>query len=938
MMKRTMWAMSMITVMMLTSAAWGQDAKPANPMTDTSVYPIAVWAMGGNTAKAFADMGVNIYVGESGDAEAWCSQIAKHGGVGFVHWAKYAKDEAKRKALLANPGFAGWMHGDEPDNAATVDGEYRATGIPPAELIARYNEMKKSSTPAAMYLNLGQGLANGMGQSTPDATYREFMNCADIVCYDVYPTSTQANGQDRLHLVARGMSRLKAFASLNRPAWIWLECTAIHGNAPGIGFRPPTPHELRAEIWMSILHGADGIGYFPHQFNPYKGGPAAIPADLQKEMKLTNGLLHKLAPVLRTGKKTLLKVDAAGGRVDAAMWTLGEQTLIVVVNMKNADAKATIGLPDDAAKSFMTVGQNTRLSAKKLAATTAYKPYEVRLFWTGKQLTNQSYRYPEPVSAEATMPENRTFDFEGGLPKGTKLTGNARVTQDKAHSGKASLYLGEMGTVTIPVTDKDFKGKVTLWVYDSSKKHSREDENKPAVGPCWGLEDSSGRMMLYGIIRRSFLSQNSYSFVFTSGLRGYPSPGYAATDRTKPGWYKWEFDLTKPGKLTVRVNGKAIKDISEKHYGSFDKGFTAIKLVGGGKGEFEDIYIDDIQVDYAKPKKAKPGKIADLPLARDLRKGVYLSRTQHSIIAAMPLAEAPTIDGSLKDLASWVNADTLGTWSNTSGTGMATYQTVGVVGRHGDKLYMAFRCAEPFLDELVTNKKAGWQNDCIEIWFDPDNRRTSFAHITVTANGRVEATRTVQDSWGEGKRDEAWKPNIVAKTGRVKNGWTVELAIDIADVGDIKAHPVWGFDVARERKPAPGENSVWTHGGFNAAREFGQLTFRATEGVTLSDGRLRNRSNKPTQVMVHVLVSAPEAGQVFPTWESRWRNLASEIVVYELPPASSPSAGSRKVLDADLMRKLPDGGRVRFTLLDEKLQGKLWEEFIVHAHGGIKKK
>ena len=936
-MKRTTWAVSMVAVMILTSAAWGQGARPVNPMTDTSVYPIAVWAMGGRHAKAFSDMGVNIFVGESGDAKAWCDEIAKQGCVGFVHWARVAKDEAARKAIVASPGFAGWMHGDEPDNPKVVDGKYRATGIPPAELIARYNEMKASSTPAAMYLNLGQGVANGMGQSTPDATYREFMNAADIVCYDVYPTSTQANGQDRLHLVARGMSRLKEFAGRDRPAWIWLECTAIRGNAPGIGFRPPTPHELRAEIWMSILHGADGIGYFPHQFNPYKGGPAAIPADLQQEMKLTNRLLHKLAPVLRTGKKTMLKVTAGDGRVDAAMWTLGEQTLIVVVNMKNADAKATLGLPGDIAKDFMTVGQNTRLSAKKLAATTAYKPYEVRLFWTGKQLTNQSYRYVEPVSAEAGLPENRTFDFESGLPEGTRLSGNARVTRDKAHGGKASLYLGELGTVTLPVTEKDFKGKVTLWVYDSSKKHSKADANKPAVGPCWGLEDSSGRMMLYGILRRSFLSQDSYSYVFTKRLRGYPSPGYAGTDRTKAGWYRWEFDLTKPGKLTVRVNGKALKDISEKHYANFDKGFTAIKLVGGGKGEFEDIYIDDIQVEYARAKKAKPGKLADLPPARDLRKGVTLSRTQHSIIAAMPLAEAPTIDGSLKDPA-WINADTLGTWSNIAGTDTATHQTVGVVGRHGDKLYMAFRCVEPFPDEIVTNKAAGWQNDCIEIWLDPDNRRTSFAHIVVTADGRVEATRTVQDSWGEGKRDEAWKPNIVAKTGRVKNGWTVELAIDIADVGDITAHPVWGFDVARERKPAPGENSVWTHGGFNAAREFGQLTFAVTEGVTLSDGRLRNRTDKPVKALVHLLVSAPEFGTAFPTWEDRWRDLVSEIVVYQLPAASSPSAGARKLLDSELMRKLPDGGRVRFTLFDEQSRAKLWEEYIVHAYGGIKKK
>jgi hypothetical protein len=719
-----------------------------NPLTDTSMFPIAVWAMGDKTAPTFAELGVNLFVGDpNDDAVLGCNNIAKSGCVAFIGWKKYAQDEAKRKAIASSPGFLGWMHGDEPDNPGVVDGEYRDSHVPPAEVIADYQAMKASSTPAPMYLNLGIGLAVGTSQTTSDEVYREFMKSADIVCYDVYPVSTHPNGANRLHLVARGVEHLKALAG-ERPAWIWLECTAINGNETAVGNRTVYPHELRAEIWMSILYGADGIGYFPHEMTPYRGGPKIIPEELQKEMKLTNRLLHKLAPTLRTGKKQMLAVEAKAAsagqaaepaRVDAALWQKGEDVLIVAVNMKNAAVEsATIPVPVEV-KEFTVVGQEeqAKVADGKLVVG-ALKPYEVRLFWTGAQVINQSYRYVDP----------------------------------------------------------------------------------PTVA--------------------------------------------------------------------------------------------------------------------AKPRE-KAGKIADLPIRRDLRKGVYWSRTQFSVVGAPTLTEAPVIDGQLTDRG-WVNAETLATFTNVRGTGIATYQTVGVVGRHGGKLYLAFRCVEDFLDELVTNKAAAWQNDCVEIFIDPDNKRSSHAYIAITADGRVTARRTVQDSWGEAKRDDAWKPTIEAKTGRVARGWTVEAAINLEDLGDIAKNPVWGFDVGRERYPAPGEVSSYSIGGFHDTASFAGLAFDAEGPVTLADGKLRNRTDQPVKAMVGVLISAPEPGPRFAGWQDRWRDVANEVIVYQLPPLSAKTAGGLSLLEHDIEQKVPAGGRVRFTLINEKGQATLWEEFIATPYGGVEPK
>ncbi|MBT6144835.1 MAG: hypothetical protein HOH74_05360, partial [Gemmatimonadetes bacterium] len=371
-----------------------------NPIDDTDIYPIAVWAMPSNTAPAFAEMGVNIFVA-GGRGVGWCDTLAQSGVAGYMHWSSSRpREEAER--IASSPGFLGWMHGDEPDNPEVIDDVFRITRRSPESLQDAYDEMRASTTPAPMYLNLGQGLANGLAQSTPDSVYPVFCNTADIVCYDVYPTSTQERGVDRLHLTARGVERLRAFAGPDKPVWIWLECTDLNSGKRRAGNRAPHAYELRAQVWMSIVHGADGIGYFPHQFNPYRGGPAAIPEVIQAEMRLTNHLLHALAPVLRQGTKQRLSVDARPGQISAALWEKAGQSLLVVVNMRSERSKARIALPQHI-PNLTELGEHpTGADGSLLDPGTLHldlRPYEVLLFVAGMDPAVTSYSYPEPPTA-----------------------------------------------------------------------------------------------------------------------------------------------------------------------------------------------------------------------------------------------------------------------------------------------------------------------------------------------------------------------------------------------------------------------------------------------------------------------------------------------------------------------------------------------------------
>lgn len=693
-------------------------APVVNPLTDTSIYPIAVWAMPASTAPAFAALGVNLFVAGERDAKGWCDTLAASGCVGFVQWSS-DRSEAQRQAILASPGFLGWMHGDEPDNPDVVDDVFLTYHVSPQRLLTDYEEMKGSSTPTPMYLNLGQGLANGMAQSTPDSVYPAFCAAADLVCYDVYPTSTQEGGAERLHLVARGVERLRRFAGPDKPLWIWLECTRLEGSRSEVGNRCPLAHELRAEVWMSILYGADGIGYFPHQFNPYRGGPTAIPAEIQDEMRLTNGLLHRFAPILRTGRRDPLPAEATAGQVSAGLWRLGERTLLVAVNMRPEPGRALVRLPADLPGLKPLAGAGQAQPAEGVL-TLALRPYEVALFGAEIDAGPAEYQYPKPAALAAPA-------------------------------------------------------------------------KPPVVGP-----------------------------------------------------------------------------------------------------------------------------IAALPKQPAARRVVTWARSHNTRLALQTLKTAPRLDGVL-DEPVWAEAARLEGWTNTAGTEIPSQATLGLIGQVDGNLYLAFRAEENRLDSLVTRYAAAWRNDCIEVWVDPDNRRTSFAHLVATSDGRVELSRTVQDEWGEGRRDEAWTPAVTCRTGREPRAWTVELAVPLADLGCRAERPVIGFDAARERQPGGGENSVWTTGGFNKARDFGELDL-SPAAVTLANGRLVNRGTAPVNARVEVLISAPRDSGWAATWEDRWLDLGRDTLAVVVPAAAGGNPGQVSLLTPDLASRVPPGGRVRLILIGPEPQ------------------
>ena len=153
---------------------------------------------------------------------------------------------------------------------------------------------------------LGQGVATpdwvGRGECTGRTDdYPRYAQAADILVNYTYPLD---NGHP-LELVATGIDNLNRYAGYSKPVIADLEASSINGTVR------PTPHQLRAEVWMSLIHGAAGIQYFCHQIEPnFSETDCLDDAPTAAALTQINAQLQELAPALNTQSFALSPVSA----------------------------------------------------------------------------------------------------------------------------------------------------------------------------------------------------------------------------------------------------------------------------------------------------------------------------------------------------------------------------------------------------------------------------------------------------------------------------------------------------------------------------------------------------------------------------------------------------------------------------------------------------
>lgn len=317
------------------------------PSTDPAFFPIAVWLQSPANAVRYRQAGFNTYVGLwRGPTEDQLTALRDAGMRVICEQNRVGLDHRDDPVVMA------WMHGDEPDNAQSL-GEGKGYGPPisPESIVSDYQRIRAADPTRPVLLNLGQGVAwdgwygRGVRSNHPE-DYPEYAKGGDIVSFDIYPANhdrREVAGQ--LWYVGYGVERLIQWSGPERVVWNCIECSAISDPA-----RKPTPHQVRSEVWMSLIHGSRGLIYFVHQFKPVFREAALFDDPAMLETVTTvNRQIRELAPVLNgpdaVGRVTV-RTEPAEVPVAIRVKRDGAGLVVLAVGMRAGTATATFHVKD----------------------------------------------------------------------------------------------------------------------------------------------------------------------------------------------------------------------------------------------------------------------------------------------------------------------------------------------------------------------------------------------------------------------------------------------------------------------------------------------------------------------------------------------------------------------------------------------------------------
>jgi hypothetical protein len=343
---------------------------------DANFFPIGVWMQSPIRAARYKAIGINTFVGLwEGPTEQQLAALARQD--------MYVVAEQNDVGLKSVNGHVikAWMQQDEPDNAQPIGLGLYGTCIAATEVTRRTQVIKAADPTRPVMLNFGQGVANefwqGRGKCNGDYRYYDVaINGADILSYDIYPVgSNTPQVKGKLEYVARGVTNLIKRATPGQSVWMALETTALDPA------RRPMPAEVRAEVWMALIHGATGILYFVHEFRPQFREDAIFRyADIVNEVTRTNHLIKSLAPVLNSPSLNGA-IRISSKTPIATMEKVYENKLyIFAVAMQNYPSTVKIMADDLHDATASVIGEDRSLTVSQGILEDKFEGYGVHLY------------------------------------------------------------------------------------------------------------------------------------------------------------------------------------------------------------------------------------------------------------------------------------------------------------------------------------------------------------------------------------------------------------------------------------------------------------------------------------------------------------------------------------------------------------------------------
>lgn len=358
------------------SAMAGSSQKaPGQALFLDGFFPIGVFSQPEQSFAKWKSRGINtiLETPQNHDPVSW-DRAAQAAGLKVIRRpAADPRQDIGKKHLLA------WSHWDEPDAAG------RAPQWTP--LFERTTaEWRRIDPSRRIFLNFaGPDLtwftSRQDSYSVSYAShYPRLIATADWIANDLYPAGGWLNDAHKarrgdVSLIAEPLKVLKRMT--DKPLFAFIETSEIEaGNVPGA--RCPTAPEVRAQIWLAMIHGVRGLFYFPAVVGTRGFQFDGTPPEIVQEMQRQNVLLAELAPILQGEIGPI----SSSGPVAIGWRKAGKASLLIAVNPTRSEVRASIpahGMPASARELL----EKRSVSAPGGTISDSFPPLGVRLYLFG---------------------------------------------------------------------------------------------------------------------------------------------------------------------------------------------------------------------------------------------------------------------------------------------------------------------------------------------------------------------------------------------------------------------------------------------------------------------------------------------------------------------------------------------------------------------------
>ena len=158
-------------------------------------------------------------------------------------------------------------------------------------------------------------------------------------------------------------------------------------------------------------------------------------------------------------------------------------------------------------------------------------------------------------------------------------------------------------------------------------------------------------------------------------------------------------------------------------------------------------------------------------------------------------------------------------------------KTSVTIKRIGDALVVRYEAEDNRMDDQQGTKRAHddpetWLDAGLEIYLNPSADLTTYYHIIVILEGAVSDSKGVRTGASSQILDSSWNSDATVKMDRRADGWTAEISIPIASLGEVKeAFPA---EFVRNRNTRSGKGQClynWSPFAysFNSLDQFGTV-------------------------------------------------------------------------------------------------------------------